>query len=185
MTDIDWSKAPDWATHVVVKLLNPELGSVHWSCLIDGEHRVSPKGLWYHPDGYRVAGQRPKEQKITSAWNGEGLPPIGAVCEIKFGHWNEWEQCTILCVGEKMIFIRQLTPAGKTFEGSMCRDGAMFRAIRTPEQIRAEERDKARDEVLNAMAEKMAIEKNETLWQHRLQVVGEMLDMGYLKQVQP
>lgn len=71
----------------------------------------------------------------SPAWNGTGLPPVGTVCELRFGHWNDWEECTVLCIGELMVFIRQTKPDGKVFEGSMNRDGVMFRQIRTPEQI--------------------------------------------------
>lgn len=54
--------------------------------------------------------------------------------------------------------------------------------LRTKEQIEAEERDKARTEALNAMTADGRMEgENEENWQFRMQIVGEMLDMGYRK----
>lgn len=84
-----------------------------------------------------------------ATWNGEGNPPAGITCEIKFGHWNDWEKAEILCFGEKMVFVRQITPAGKVFEGSINLDGITFRPIRKPEQIAKDLREKT----INAMCE--------------------------------
>lgn len=76
MSKVDWSLAPEWATHALVKMHNPGVGGVHWSYFIDGEHRISPDGLWFHPDGYRVADERPRNLK-PKPWSGpeDGLPP--------------------------------------------------------------------------------------------------------------
>lgn len=81
-------------------------------------------------------------------WTGEGLPPVGTVCDLKFEHWTDWERHEILCHGKAFIFVRELN-SGLDREGSMALDGIKFRPIRTPEQIAAEERI----EEINEMAE--------------------------------
>lgn len=84
-------------------------------------------------------------------WTGEGLPPVGMVCELKFEHWTDWERHEILCHGKTFMFVRELN-SGLDREGSMSMDGIMFRPIRTPEQVRAgsiaaEERKKDIDKI--------------------------------------
>jgi hypothetical protein len=182
MNAIDWSKAPPHATHWCPGNAKIEAGWIYnpggtkgefYSCYAD-------RGLEHIPafPDWRKSRlvQRPPKQH----WTGEGLPPVGTVCEWHPNH-DGWVQVEILGrSGEETWFRRDGHESSET-----CLRMAFFRPIRTPEQIAAEEREKARDEVLNAMAANMALEKNETLWQHRLQVVGEMLDMGYRKQVAP
>lgn len=136
-------------------------------------------------------------------WAKGSLPPIGSVVE--------WDGCTFaaedpqekdLHVGDQVTIIAHLKDgdfeiAAFTFNPSIhnaargsvwVNQGARgcFRPVRTAEQVAAEEWDKARTEVLNAMTEngKTASEP-EALWKFRLKVVGEMLDMGYRKDPKP
>lgn len=134
---IDWSKAPEWATHALEKLHEPDRNLVYWSFFVDGEHRVEPNGLWYHPDGYRIIQSRP----TTPSWSGEGLPPVGVVCEMHY--CGEWEKTEILCIGVKHVFIRQIAVTGEAFECSLNLSACQFRPIRTTEQIAADEREAA------------------------------------------
>jgi hypothetical protein len=135
--NIDWSKAPEWATHALVKLQNPNLGSAHWSCLVDGEHRVSPDGLWFHPDGYRVVEERPRKS-ADKAWTGEGLPPVGTVCERRFHdtEGSSWNRVTVTAHGHKKIMC--LEESGDEWAHYALE--VSFRPARTPEQIAAEQR---------------------------------------------
>jgi hypothetical protein len=190
MSTIDWSKAPEGTTHFGPKhdflvenwFKRDECGWSIWEC---ARWAACRGGLQKLREETMV--QRPPQKP----WAVEGLPPVGTVCEYRVGD-GPWFECEIRyvtkpyqdCPIEVVMFPPHLKGEQTAVVGTG--DGEVsFRPIRTPEQIAAEEREKARDEVLNAMAEKMAIEKNETLWQHRLQVVGEMLDMGYRKQVMP
>lgn len=141
---IDWSKAPKWATHALEKLHEPDRNLVYWSFFVDGEHRVEPNGLWYHPDGYRIIQSRP----TTPSWSGEGLPPVGVVCEMHY--CGEWEKTEILCIGVKHVFIRQIAVTGEEFECSLNLSACQFRPIRTPEQIAADERDKDAHELFRS-----------------------------------
>jgi hypothetical protein len=199
MSTIDWSKAPEGTTHFGPKhdflvenwFKRDECGWSIWEC---ARWAACRGGLQKLREDTMV--RRPPQKP----WAVEGLPPVGTVCEFAGGTpCPEDPFDKDLKVGMKVTIIAHFkcgdfTLAAFTFDPKNQDRGMVqveqgnfgcFRPIRTPEQIAAEEREKARDEVLNAMAEKMAIEKNETLWQHRLQVVGEMLDMGYRKQVMP
>lgn len=178
MSAIDRSKAPEGATHTWNEngffAKRSGLGFAIWQM---GEW------LWL---GDKFKGQM--VELVAQAWSGEGLPPVGAVCRVRVGYANElpeYDRCEVIAhfQGESQLcaaYVRTHHDGVRLVGQGIA---SAFRQILTPEQIAAEEREKARDEVLNAMAEKMALEKNETLWQHRLQVVGEMLDMGYRKQV--
>ena len=109
------------------------------------------------------------------AWNGEGLPPIGAKCEVEneveggFDSVDEVLVHTIINGSEVAVFKRQerifMAPAGK------------FRPVRTKEQIAAEEREKAIAEMWS------------TYWQPQVSTamegLGLLYDAGYRKQVAP
>lgn len=115
------------------------------------------------------------------AWSGEGLPPVGTVCE-----WHNHEQVRIITHTEQgvgnTLAVGQVGDRGSLVFAT--ENSGSFHPIRTPEHIAADERDLARTEVLNAMTADGRTEgENEENWQFRMQIVGEMLDMGYRKQV--
>ncbi|HHM6453857.1 TPA: hypothetical protein ACRNLW_004968, partial [Pseudomonas aeruginosa] len=75
-------------------------------------------------------------------WDGQGLPPVGTVCEVKHRDIG-WVRCEI--VAHKSFSCGGLTHAiawidENTLDQSQ---GLRFRQLRTPEQIAAEEREKA------------------------------------------
>jgi len=100
-TDIDWSKAPEGATHYVENSIcvwgkrigddwyyfNPIDGS--WKHLqSDGDNRIkrSPSNMPVIP--------RPTSQPTDNPeWDGEGLPPVGCECEIN--PHGEWFRATV------------------------------------------------------------------------------------------
>lgn len=135
MSGIDWSKAPEGTTGAMVA----QFGN---SSIREGAVEFVPRGSWQRSDYEEGPDAWVYIEKPTT-WAGEGLPPVGTVCELTFAHWSGWEECTVLCIGEKMIFVRQLTRAGKVYEGSMNREGVKFRPSRTQEQIEREARSKA------------------------------------------
>lgn len=81
-----------------------------------------------------------KAPKVVE-WNGEGLPPVGTVCEVLNSNLGnpEWERCTILYSGKHRI----VYDSESCEERTAFIDSLSFRPIRTPEQIAAEECDKA------------------------------------------
>ena len=143
MNEIDWSKAPEGATHY-----NPtrfgwyKVGS-HEPSFWDG--RVWAPALYWDDRKHNCI-QRP----TTPSWSGEGLPPVGVVCEVKLQ--EEWRLCEIIAhFQQPQAIVAAFTVA--QFHGGKKLDSKIaecFRPIRTPEQIAADEREAAIDEMLAA-----------------------------------
>lgn len=154
MEEIDWSKAPEGATHYHPKMASP------WLRIKAG----SPQ--YHHPEcgwqnyGSECAGfahiaeavARPAEQE--SAWTGASLPPVGTVCEfLSGGHWFEVE---VKYSSEWLTVIKCLkNKAGSAIDQKdveLALDAfdleEKLRPIRTPEQIAAEEREMAVEAML-------------------------------------
>lgn len=100
------------------------------------------------PDRMKILIPRP------SAWSGDGLPPVGAVCEINGtvlqelrGEQPTWREVEIIAHtnfgGGDVAVGRDMEKA--TLGWGIARS---FRPIRTPEQIAAEEREAAVREML-------------------------------------
>ncbi len=86
------------------------------------------------------------EARPQESWDGQGLPPVGTVCEVKHRDIG-WVRCEI--VAHKSFSCGGLTHAiawidENTLDQSQ---GLRFRQLRTPEQIAAEEREKAIEEM--------------------------------------
>ncbi|MBF0675554.1 hypothetical protein [Pseudomonas sp.] len=173
---VDWSKAPEGATH--------------W-----GPQSESYCEAWYEVEGGRIVSYLPADSEPKamepadngeffyhhiddlverpSAWTGEGLPPVGAVCEVDI---EGWHICEVIAhfqqrCGMVAAFTIEVSDGAKILdaygEGS-------FRPIRTPEQIAAEERAKAIDEMWSVYWQMHAPTAKEAL--------GLLYDAGYRKQ---
>lgn len=173
-----WSKAPEGATVLLKDVRDGymafaerhETGARAWRANAAGRSQFGiVAGFW------KVVAQRPVE---ASAWNGTGLPPVGTVCEMCDDE-GAWYRSTVIANGVDRGVPTAIGQADDTL--LYCQEGHHCRPLRTPEQVAAEERDKARTEVLNAMTEAGAADEPQPLWEHRLKVVGEMLDMGFRK----
>lgn len=123
MSTIDWSKAPEDATHAVT-------GSVNcWRKQDGARWYMWVRGAWRQVAPYlAIYTARP------APWNGKDMPPIGTVCEMQdgIGVWTKVEIFASHCGfahgwdADKRI---------SYFSG----DPREFRPIRTPKQIAAEE----------------------------------------------
>lgn len=119
-------------------------------------------------------------------WDEFGFPPAGVSCEFTSNDGYNWKPCRILYADELSILTGELEGKADRRLLRKCDADVKFRPARTAEQVAAEEREKARTEVLNAMtANGKTANEPEALWQFRLKVVGEMLDMGYRKDTKP
>lgn len=147
--DIDWSKAPEGATGYAPKV----------------ERWENP--LWYKKDSEGVlyftnAAEAGPWQKSNcppdniiwrKEWPEEGLPPVGTVCEFKSaGHHSdpEYQWCIyhgLMSCGGYIVEYHHHTSPGMTTCAPFDPALTSFRPIRTPEQIAAEEREKAIDEM--------------------------------------
>lgn len=135
MKQIDWSKAPEGATHY-----NDDQGAnrrlFSWM--------KNEAEIWYFYDGIEKAwklqpGHFPNTIDVLVAcpsapWNGGGRPPVGTVCECRVKANAPWVQCKVVA-HHKHYAIAYVDD-----DTVMLSCGIRFRPIRTPEQIAAEER---------------------------------------------
>lgn len=143
--NIDWSKAPEEATHALTT-------GPRWdgSSTVAGEIRYAVRRNKSYvevgdpEDATFCMGKRSwvVVAKRPAPWTGEGLPPVGTVCEV-CSDLGSWEVCTVLAHnGADVVFVDATGVYGGLDESRR------FRPIRTPEQIAAEEREKAVDEMV-------------------------------------
>ena len=85
----------------------------------------------------------------TIEWNGEGLPPVGTVCEVQTWVNREWKQTTILA-HHLGFAVHSWSTEGDDMEVDSA-PPQDFRPIRTPEQIAAEERIAGLNEMIRHM----------------------------------
>lgn len=143
---IDWSKAPEGATHFSEG--NPRSGKYPAWWRPCQEHAKQFE-CWAIGTSYRCEKWQPgpfflPDNAVKREWTGEGLPPVGTVCEFaSLGvHAATWRKVEILAhfMGNSTM-VAVYVPV----EGDRACDQAIaqcFRPIRTPEQIAAEEREK-------------------------------------------
>lgn len=143
MTAINWALAPE-ATHYAPQRVQ---GSDFWcASFVRMEDGVVVKA-WVLSDG--VIGRVIESPSVTCElierliprpveWDGQGLPPVGTMCEHKRVH--EWNKVEVFAV--KPNYNGSQT-ALFTYESGCwggCAEPSLFRPIRTPEQIAADER---------------------------------------------
>lgn len=141
--EIDWSKAPDCAVAALVATTdNVHYPSVEfvtgyhaYGCMIratsavDGRSLSAPSDCWFLVD-------RP-----VSPWTGEGLPPVGEIIE-----WLDGEFLKAVVVGHHqgaVVAVDDDDPRRVFIGKKPC-----YRPFRTPEQIAAEERREAIDQMV-------------------------------------
>lgn len=133
---IDWNTAPEGATHweprgiVFGEGWMKKVGN-EWSYWLEGSE------VW--ADCF-VSAEREAtfEARPQEAWDGQGLPPVGTVCQYRHMIWPEYRPCEIRYISEESLV------AYDDAQEQLYRTCDMlFRPIRTPEQIAAEEREKA------------------------------------------
>ena len=153
MSEIDWSKAPEGASHYVIGWGFFKLDLAGWFICDDGE-KVWRKTPYQSPDNFSWwsnAVERP-----SPAWSGEGLPPVGVVCEVDW--CEEWHKCEVIAhfqqrCGMVAAFTVEISDGAKSLDAF----GAdSFRPIRTPEQIAADEREAAIEEMTQIINKNLA-----------------------------
>ncbi|EPN4461357.1 hypothetical protein ACT1UE_000521 [Pseudomonas aeruginosa] len=154
---IDWNTAPEGATHW--EPTGPEFHEGwmkkegdYWFYWVEGTNK------WFHGPSCNVSAERAAkfEARPQEAWDGQGLPPVGTVCEYRC-HDN-------ICEPKDWTVVHVLAHANHGSDTAMLlaedvsgEPGKMYgriwiprtcRPLRTPEQIAAEEREKAVQEML-------------------------------------
>ncbi|CAI8909061.1 MULTISPECIES: hypothetical protein [Pseudomonas syringae group] len=146
---IDWSKAPEGATHWDKGLEGAVAG---WMRLDEGQW------YWWPVDGAQcerkwfacLTPKQPKSDKYIarpSGWNGEGLPPVGTEVEVHRGKcvWiekDEWQIGKTAKVMSSFENSLELGMAAIQFESGHCECilAECLRPIRTAEQIEADQK---------------------------------------------
>lgn len=184
-------KAPEGATHRFSEpTTNPwrDLSGPTWKWW-------SEEGVWVDSKSSTSDLIKRQLHRLTAvvlpAWTGEGQPPAGAECEIIEGDRVNWEEGRKHLIGERVIvhasFINgcdQLMTAFEIPRTNKCYVilSRLLRPARTPEQIAAEEREKA----VAAMLELDPYLPNTTLWMmSRADFCRALYDANYRKQVAP
>lgn len=134
---IDWSKAPEGATHYHIgDDINP------WRKIKDTVAYEHYRGKWFMVNSFNKGCMPDYYVPIPQkSWDGQGLPPVGTVCE-----WHEsdgwaYTESKVVAYTDDGLFVCMQKP-GRRPEVLRI-DNCEFRPIRTPEQIAAEEREKA------------------------------------------
>lgn len=158
MNEIDWSKAPEGATHYNDVLFDwykvTQIGAVFFWNSRTSEWR--PARFW--DDHKHDCIQRP----TIPSWSGEGVPAVGATLEATGQTLNDgaWTKVVILAVGKHgkddcVLMAEVLDDKGRpgTMVASLYTQyEGCFRPIRTPEQIAAGEREAAIDRMCKISA---------------------------------
>ena len=145
---IDWSQAPEGATHYV-----PAPNDLHHPIWLkmDGKTVLNAGYIghdhWAHT---YTRGSQPCTdlsnaiaRPTTPSWSGEGLPPVGVVCEVDW--CEEWHKCEVIAhfqqrCGMVAAFTVEISDGAKSLDAF---GAGSFRPIRTTEQISADEREAA------------------------------------------
>jgi hypothetical protein len=172
---IDWSKAPEDATHCWAQAQDFfKLDHGNWMVWYGNEMRWAKSTMAERWGGL-------VERPTTPSWSGEGLPPVGVVCEVKQmarGAEREWFKAEVLYSSHYTVVLDDYQ-AGE-FVSHPCT--LQFRPIRTPEQIAADERTHEIRNALTSISHK--VEKVNTDIDCSLAIaetVSAMIDAGYRK----
>jgi hypothetical protein len=169
MKEIDWSKAPEGAQGYMPKSI---IWAEGWWKDICGKrffcHAGQDEWKETHANAFGLHGfvYRPDSAQ-GAAWTGEGLPPVGTVCECQDESFK-WKPGTIVYVGQgdgAMVAVMQAD------SGILIGEKGEFRPLRTPEQIAAEEREKAIAEMRAALPD----------WAAPENICPMLYDAGYRK----
>lgn len=133
MSKVDWSLAPEGATHY-----RNYTGMYNWYKKDSGVFYFFHEDDEWRASTIRIELPDLIERPVKS-WSGEkdGLPPVGTVCECQVKAQANWVRCEIVAHKDRYAI-------GYVDENTvMLSAGIRFRAIKTPEQLAAEEREMA------------------------------------------
>ncbi|WP_311185474.1 hypothetical protein [Pseudomonas aeruginosa] len=143
---IDWSKAPEGATHW--EPTGPEFHEGwmkkegdYWFYWVEGTNK------WFHGPSCNVSAERAAkfEARPQEAWDGQGLPPVGTGCEVKNDISDSWDAVDEILA--HTVIKGTAVAVFKRGDHIAYSPKSEFRPIRTPEQIAAEERSKECDRI--------------------------------------
>ncbi|MBM2500574.1 hypothetical protein JQS51_30345 [Pseudomonas aeruginosa] len=131
---IDWSKAPEGATHW--EPTGPEFNEGWMKKEGNGWFFWGLGAEWKYEGDVSAEREATFEARPQETWDGQGLPPVGTVCEYRHMIWPEYRPCKIRYISEESLVAYD--DAQEQFYRTC---DMLFRPIRTHEQIAAEERE--------------------------------------------
>lgn len=158
MSQVDWSKAPEGATHYsprIEGLACPAFWREEGGKLVEfwGEYASGVLTNKKNHHGFAKSPSDCMSRPSSPAWSGEGLPPVGLVLEYMWNYkpeGSEYVRVEILAHDKGSAVMRVLDGPDpgvlRECRGGYCgpvRGQPIFRPIRTPEQIAAHERETA------------------------------------------
>lgn len=166
MSNVDWSKAPEGATHWMP-------GSQYWQ---EGFWKRKGEANYFFEGGeWAFSGAKPfghpalVKRPAAPQWSGEGLPPVGASVE--------WFSPVYGWLGGRVVGHDGTVAVISHNDGYTGCHPHEVRPIRTPEQLAAEKRERAVEEMWSVYWQPHAATAKEGL--------GLLYDAGYRKQEQP
>ncbi|EMI4495041.1 hypothetical protein V6599_003994 [Pseudomonas aeruginosa] len=139
---IDWSKAPEGCIGAFARIISKTAFFVFSKRPSDYSSREGYEGEG--EDGpYHVFSEY--WEWIDKPWDGQGLPPVGTVCEWHGPDGWVYTESNVVAYTDDGLFICMQKPGCRPVVQRI--DNCEFRPIRTPEQIAAEEREKAIEEM--------------------------------------
>lgn len=169
---IDWTKAPEGATHWEPSSYEFAEGWMRkvgdkWSYWLEGSKVWGLSGPACCVSAEREATFEARPQET---WDGKGLPPVGLMVEWKAGLDHDWQRVTVLAYANGDAWFQP--EDGPSF---IVGNPANFRRIRTPEQIAAEERSKECDRIFVILS---SVEREG----NRSDMAEALYDAGYRRQ---
>lgn len=166
MKEVDWDIAPKGATHYNAECEYPWLKEKPIS-YFKGDYWNEYSTFFYENAMKHIKNAIKRPQ----GWDGVGLPPVGTVCEyLKNAKYKtSWIKVRVVFIGRNLIFFEH-GASGKEFTEKIAT--VSFRTIKTPEQIAAEERLDAIDEMVVLAQHSGSTYKD---------VMSALYDVGYRK----
>lgn len=132
MSKVDWSLAPEGATHKVPKGCWYKIDGDQVFCWSNTGNWSGPYPIRQYQDGSMEEMVKRQKQPIT--WSGDGSIPMGAEVEIHHSCWNasEWIKCKIMYMSDAYVIVNHW---GLDEQHYHARD-ITVRAIPTPAQLR-------------------------------------------------
>lgn len=131
LKEVDWSKAPEGATHYNVECEYPWLKETPAS-YFKGDGWIEYGGTSYK----RATEHLGNAVKRHQGWDGSGVPPVGTECEYLFTNGEEWRKCDVVAhYFASVVAVDVLDGTATSLPAGL------FRPIKTPEQIAAEDRE--------------------------------------------
>jgi len=179
MSKVDWSLAPEWCN------CHGYIGNTEFQVWFDAfSYQYVKSGKRYQFEEYENYALadicRITERKKLAAWSGQqdGLPPVNTVCNYMRNYkreGSEYVKARVLHHDGGSVIVRILEGDGKgslkESRGGDCGGHSIFLAIKTPEQLAAEQRETAIREFMDIVGTDCRV------------TAGKAVDAGFKREV--